>query len=733
MHSIHYDSDAHTHHLADAHRQVLEEGSAISPEVIAESGVRTVERGCELPEGFSGRQRRRGRGMLFPVDRPNGERSWCFRPDRIDPERPGHKYEQPCKALGGAGNTLGILPSQRHLLADKSATVIFVEGTKKQLALITALRAAGIHNVLVVAIVGVWNWLHEGGKPIPDMVDIPLEGRKVIIMFDSDVLITWQVQNAARRFAGYLEDRGAEVFMTYFHHKPDGSKMGADDFFAGGGSLTELRMLTRRYDPDDFKRIRLSRSERLRAMLEDLHRTYAAMPAAKIGECSNRATMREARRRAAESGRVTDKGIVVRLPIRSMAIKTRLSTRSQSLSLKRLERDGYLERIEEPAHKVEKHGAAYLLKASTEGSGRAEGKQYGTEQRQQQNASQESARGKPDSYADLYAGVYLARAPSEGVPELRHSKVVHTWARRRNRRVVVDSDYVYRLAKPRQEVLMYLLDCEGGEATETELLDRFGSKSTRLRDFRRRKIEPLMGWRYTRDKGTGAERRLETGPQIVSCEGGVVRILPEWREALEEHRRQTGELEDNERQKDNYRRQSKAYRNRDRTPADKQPPLRGKEETRRIFAESAKRDKERWVEEQRQKVGETAATFLSDELAGISAVRYQDARQRWARRGGRVEDLRAAVLYGPWRFKREEDGDLYIHHEDGPGNRPAGPNERAFRERGGDCRGTATNSVSANRIAPAPPRSAPKVDGIYQHGPACACWICGDDDQEAAG
>jgi hypothetical protein len=703
--------------LSDAHRLQLEEGSAIARDVLKESGARTITRGGELPGVFSERQRRRGRGILFPVHRPNGETSWSFRPDRVDPDRPGHKYEAPCKARGGPGNVLGVLSRQRHLIAEAGVPVAFVEGQKKQLSVISAARAAGV-EVLVVAISGVWNWMADG-EPIPDLADIPLEGRRAVVTYDSDLLRNESVQDAAKRFAEYLEGRGAAAFVTYFRDKPDGSKVGADDFFAGGGTFAELRMLTRRYDPADFARVRLSRSERLRGMLEDLHRTYAAMPAAKVGECSDRATMREAMRRAEESGHLTERGIVVRLPVRPLSVKTRLGRQGQANSLRRLQTNGYMERIEEPPHKVEKRGAAYLLKASTRGPGRAESGQGREGGHQQKESLEQSARRKPDSYADSYAGVHSARASSAGaVPELRHSKVVHTWARRNGRRVVVDSDYVYRLAKPRQEVLMYLVDA-GGAATEAELLERFGSKSTRPRDFYSRKIAPLVGWRYTRDKQTGAEREVETGPQIVACEGGVVRILPEWREALEEHRKQTGELEDNARQERDYRKQSKAYRERDKTPADKQPsPLRGKEETRRIFAESGKREKERWVEEQRQKVGETAATFLSDELGGISAVRFTDARQRWAARGGRVEDLRRAVLYGPWRFKREADGDLYVHHEAGQ-DRPAGPNERIFRER-----------QDSREPAHKPPKLPPKVNGVYQHGGACECWICAE---EAAG
>jgi uncharacterized protein DUF3854 len=650
--------------LSQEHRRILEMESAISPEVIAESGARTVSSGRELPEGFSERQRRRAPGILFPVDRPNGLRSWCFRPDRVDQDRPGHRYEQPCKALGGAGNTLGILPAQRHLINDTSAPVIFVEGTKKQLALISALRKAGIYNVLVVAIIGVWNWLHDGGKPIPDMADIPLEGRRVSVMFDSDILWKWQVQLAARRLAEHAKERGAQVFITYFEDMPDGSKCGADDFFAAGGTLGELRLLTRAYDPEDFVRVRLSRDERLRSMLEDLSQRYAEMPAAKIGECSDRATMRELLRRAELSGQPTDRGIVVRAPVRSLAIKTRLGRQGQSNSLKRLQVNGLLERIEEPKRKIEEKGTAYFLKVSTQASGRALSGQYERESRQQENASQESAQRNPDSNADSYAGVHSART-LEQVPELRHSKVIHTWARRNGRRVVVDSAYVYRLAKPRQEVVMYLLDNDG-EAHEDELLERFGSKSTRIRDFRRRRIEPLLGWRYSRDKVTGAERKLETGPPLVTCEGGVVRLLPEWREALEEHRRQTGELGDNERQEQKLRDQSRAYRNRDRTPAGKEGRLRGKEEVACIVEERRKEEKVRWIEAQRQKVGETAATFLADELANVIGVRFKEARYRWTAKGGRVEDLRLAVVYGPFVFKREAvDGELYVYHEDG--------------------------------------------------------------------
>ena len=327
--------------LSESDRQILEVGSATSPEVIDARGVWSINRPGELPDDYSERQRRRAPGMLFTIHRPNGKRTTVFRPGRAYAHKPGWKYEQIPKDNGG-GNVLDVHPFCQAWIEDTDVPVIFVEGTKKADALVTAFRRAGV-RVVVVAIVGVWNWLHDGSQPIPDMYDIPLEGRSVTVMFDSDVLSKWQVQLAAKRLAEHAEGRGAEVYVTYFADQADGSKVGADDFFAAGGTLT-----ARRYNPDDFVKVRLSRDERLAAMIADLERRYEAMLVARIGHCSDRATMRAAIARTAQSGKVTDKGLVVRLPVRPMCKATRLSTRSQFKSLQRLERDGYLERIEEP-------------------------------------------------------------------------------------------------------------------------------------------------------------------------------------------------------------------------------------------------------------------------------------------------------------------------------------------------------------------------------------------------
>jgi hypothetical protein len=329
-----------------------------------------------------------------------------------------------------------------------------------------------------------------------------------------------------------------------------------------------------------------------------------------------------------------------------------------------------LERVEEPKRKTEQAGAAYLLKACTRGLDSAEGKHHEGTGAQEEGGQEQSQRGsdkqKPHTYADLYAGVYPKRYPSAAtVPELRHSKCVHTWGRREGRRVVVDTEYVFRLAKQRQELVMYLLD-RGGEATEEELLGRFGSRTTRPWDFRRRKIAPLTGWRYSRDKETGRELRLEVGPPLVECEGGMVRLLPEWREALEEHRRATDEHGDNRRQEAKMDDASRAWRERDRSLADEQPsPLRGKEEMRGILRAAKERDHAARIEEQRSKVGMTAEVFLADALQDASGFGWRELRALWVAKGGDTEGLRRAVKR-PYRFRRECDGGpLYVERVGG--------------------------------------------------------------------
>ena len=276
--------------LSAAHSRVLE-GSGIAPEVIAERGVRTVRKGRgQLPSTYSRRQKKRAPGILFTVHRPNGQTATIFRPDEPDPKNPGHKYEQESKHHGGAGNVLDVHPSVRHLLADERVTVVFTEGIKKADAITSAARAAGV-DLLAVAISGVWNWM-SGGEPIPDMLDVPVKGRRTLIGFDSDMVRNPQVQDAAEQLAEHLTRREADLEIVYLPDQPDGSKNGADDFLVGGGTLAELMALARSYRPGDLQWEKLTRNEKLRRVLADLTRREEEIPAKSQRGCSMRSAWR---------------------------------------------------------------------------------------------------------------------------------------------------------------------------------------------------------------------------------------------------------------------------------------------------------------------------------------------------------------------------------------------------------------------------------------------------------
>lgn len=322
--------------LSAEHRHHLEVKSAIHPEVVAERGVRTITHGRELPNVFSSRQKRRGSGILFIGHRPSGEKSYTFRPDKTDPQNPSHKYEQPPKRCGGPGNVLDVHPSCQHLIDRKDVPVIFVEGIKKGDSVVSAARAEDV-EVLVVAVSGVWNWLSDG-EPIPDLFDIPVKERNVSVCFDSDMLRNPMVQEAAKRLAGHLISRGAKVFITYLYDKPDDSKMGADDFFATGGSFAKLRLLTRPYDPADVVNVRLSRNEKLRVALKDAVCRFWDFEWKGMGGASARDVHLKLIERARRYGTLVDDGVRVEVSNGTLALEAKVSTRTLWKAIKRLEK-----------------------------------------------------------------------------------------------------------------------------------------------------------------------------------------------------------------------------------------------------------------------------------------------------------------------------------------------------------------------------------------------------------
>ncbi len=528
--------------LFEAHRRTLEEGSAISPEVLEENDVRTITHGRELPEGFSWRQRKRGAGILFAVTRPNGKTDCIYRPDAMDPKSPGLKYEARCKALGSPGNVLAIPAGHRHLVEDVGVPVIFVEGIKKMLSVVSAARRAGA-VVLVVAISGVWNWLSDH-KPIADMLDIPMEGREVGICFDSDMARKPEVHRAAGALAEHLVERGAVVSVAYLADQADGSKTGADDFHAGGKSYTELLMTMRSYDPEDFAKVRLSRDQKLRAGVRWLRADWRDRDWMRfVGKAERgnwqrghtaRDTMEALIGLAAKSGKADERGIVVRGGLRRVSELAAKSAPSVGQAVKHLQEDGQLEILpDEDGSKARSYrllvprAALYSMER-----GHAKGEEFVEGTPRCKGLRAPSARrlrwSSPARLGRLVRRVEGAtgRTVTEAIGE----------------NVFVPADYrPYggRLG-PHRGAVLDALEHAGGELHLEDLCEVLHRK--RPRDVRRRILRPLE----------------EAG--IVECEGDVARLAADWLAKLDERREKDGEVEQAEKQAKRHERESAAYR-----------------------------------------------------------------------------------------------------------------------------------------------------------------------------
>jgi hypothetical protein len=540
--------------LSEEDRRMLQEGSAIDHDVIAERGVRTVteERG-QLPKVYSWRQKRRAPGTLFTVHRPSGETCTLFRPHKPDPKNPGHKYEQECKKLGGSGNVLDIHPSLHHRIDDVSVPVIYTEGIKKADSITSAARREGI-DVLVVAISGVWNFLSDG-EPIADMFDVPVEGRTAIICYDSDLTRNPDVEAAANRLAGHLAPRGADVEIVYLDDQPDGSKTGADDFLAGGRTLGELLEHARPYSPEDMRRQKLSKNERLHRALDYLTRREGEMPARTRRDCSALAAFRACRILAERRGKLVGDGVEVRVPALEGAEIAAMSQPTFSARMRELEESGNVRRIDP---KRREHATTYVLLIPggvflyNNGRGSATGER-------ETNDEEGSHRG----YKEI-PPLPEMRWSSPG-RKARRGVVRGTRRVRQGRSLADDTSSIRRLGKKRGEIIRYLVG-NGGSATRDELMARFGGAKTTWRDFKQQTLADLLG-RRRQYQG----KPLVVGPAIIELTDDGIRLVEDWREALEQHRLLGAEEEAAIRQKVDHLRQRAAYHKRGETEVDHAP------------------------------------------------------------------------------------------------------------------------------------------------------------------
>lgn len=219
--------------LTEEHRTHLRK-LGISEE-IAITSCRSVVSKSELRQlGFSYKQIGKGTGILFTHYGVNGKIvGYEFRPDepRTGPRGKVIKYEQP----PGQRNHLDIHPSlskqriqrnekaylpgepltleQPPIIRDPAIPLLITEGSKKALAAVSV-------GLACISISGVFGWRGKNGAggatALSDWEDVALNGRRILLAFDNDVLTKRPVRKALNRLKKFLEGKDAKVQIILF-------------------------------------------------------------------------------------------------------------------------------------------------------------------------------------------------------------------------------------------------------------------------------------------------------------------------------------------------------------------------------------------------------------------------------------------------------------------------------------------------------------------------------------
>jgi len=213
--------------------------SGITPDHTRARGYVSVDTKKRLEDLGITRAGRNVPGLLVLQLRADGSTwGYQYRPDRPR-ERDGRpvKYETPT----GQRNGIDVPPGVGPQLGDPAVPLWVTEGVKKA-------DAAALAGLCCVALPGVWSWRGRngaGGKvAVPDWHDVALNGRRVILAFDSDVVRKRSVRFALDALADYLSSKAAHV---EFLHLPDDdqAKTGLDDYLADGHNVDDLWRLVR--------------------------------------------------------------------------------------------------------------------------------------------------------------------------------------------------------------------------------------------------------------------------------------------------------------------------------------------------------------------------------------------------------------------------------------------------------------------------------------------------------
>lgn len=186
--------------LLPHHKAMLEQESAISPQCISQRGYFSATDPEQLAGLGFARHQLIVPSLVIPIRNVYDHVAYHrIRPDdpRSNPQKPGRvvKYEQP----PNTPLVLDVPPASLEGLKDTSRRLWIVEGEKKADALVS-------QGECTVAILGVWAWKRDG-YPLADWDQIPMIGREVRILFDSDTPEKVQVRHALCALSRFLRGK----------------------------------------------------------------------------------------------------------------------------------------------------------------------------------------------------------------------------------------------------------------------------------------------------------------------------------------------------------------------------------------------------------------------------------------------------------------------------------------------------------------------------------------------
>lgn len=189
-------------------------------------------------------------GIVFPIYWPGDSKPREHHLRRDHPPMENGKPKQKYLAPPGRPNMLLFGPDESaEALNDTTVPIVLVEGLKKLVASYRLVRHDSAQpRFLACAISGVWNWRGTIGKTvdpsgarvddkgvIPDFDRVKWDGRKVVVIFDSDCATNDSVAAARRGLRAELKKRGARAVAVDLPMLGGLDKTGFDDLLAAWG------------------------------------------------------------------------------------------------------------------------------------------------------------------------------------------------------------------------------------------------------------------------------------------------------------------------------------------------------------------------------------------------------------------------------------------------------------------------------------------------------------------